>query len=245
MTRRQRRIVSISIVLLLIGVGVTLRASGWSAPLRAAVFGKKTVGDRVAECGPRARVRWTPHFSRAGVAYPPAQVTLVGLKAEKRLDVYASAADGDMRFIRSYPILAASGVSGPKLKRGDRQVPEGVYGIESLNPNSRFHLALRVDYPNAFDREMAAADGRSDLGSDIMIHGSDVSVGCLAMGDEAAEDLFVLAAETGIERVKVLLAPAAARSAWPAGDALPPWAPALYAALAAEIDRLPSPPSPR
>ena len=33
-----------------------------------------------------------------------------------------------------------SGTLGPKLREGDRQVPEGLYGIESLNPNSLFHL---------------------------------------------------------------------------------------------------------
>jgi hypothetical protein len=37
-------------------------------------------------------------------------------------------------------------------------------------------------------------DGRKNLGSNIMIHGKNCSVGCLAMGDEAAEELFVLAA---------------------------------------------------
>lgn len=40
-----------------------------------------------------------------------------------------------------------------------------------------------------------------------MIHGKRCSVGCLAMGDEAAEDLFVLAAETGIENVSIILSP--------------------------------------
>ena len=40
-----------------------------------------------------------------------------------------------------------------------------------------------------------------------MIHGSSVSVGCLAMGDPAIEELFVLAAETGLENIKVILSP--------------------------------------
>lgn len=74
--------------------------------------------------------------------------------------------------IKSYPILAASGSIGPKLRESDMQVPEGVYQIESLNPNSQFHLSLRVNYPNEFDREQARIDGRAQLGGDIMIHGS-------------------------------------------------------------------------
>src|SRR5690606_33287906 len=101
--------------------------------------------------------------------------------------------------VHQYPVLAASGQAGPKLREGDRQVPEGFYAIESLHPNSRFHLALRVNYPNQSDRQRAAEDGRTNLGGDIMIHGSNASVGCLAMGDPAAEDLFVLVADVGIQ----------------------------------------------
>jgi hypothetical protein len=243
MTRRRRQLLLISIAFFgfVAGGSAVLRATGWHAPLRARVLGGKTVADRLGEFGPAARARWSPHFSRAAASYPPARVTLVGLKAEKRLDVYAAGADGVIRFVRSYPILAASGDAGPKLRRGDRQVPEGVYAVESLNPNSRFHVSLRVGYPNVFDREMAAADGRAELGSDIMIHGSNVSVGCLAMGDEAAEDLFVLAAETGVDNVKIVLSPASAGTAWPIRPKSPPWTAVLYTALAAELGKLPPP----
>jgi len=89
----------------------------------------------------------------------------------------------------------------------NRQIPEGIYRIESLNPNSRYHLALRLDYPNAMDRAWAVEDGRAALGGDIMIHGRDVSIGCLAMGDQAAEDLFVLAADAGWDKAEVVLSP--------------------------------------
>jgi len=50
----------------------------------------------------------------------------------------------------------------PKLKEGDQQVPEGIYRIESLNPNSLYHLALRVNYPNQEDRRRAIEDGRKE-----------------------------------------------------------------------------------
>ena len=79
-------------------------------------------------------------------------------------------------------------------------MPEGVYAIEAFNSNSRFHLSLKLDYPNAVDRQQAALEGRDQLGGDIFLHGKDVSVGCLAMGDAAIEELFVLVARTGIER---------------------------------------------
>ncbi len=115
--------------------------------------------------------------------------------------------NGDSRFICEYPLLAASGRLGPKLREGDRQVPEGIYRVRELNPNSRFHLSLWLSYPNDFDLAHALEEGRHQPGGEIMIHGGDVSSGCLAVGDEAAEDLFVLAALTGIDNVTVILAP--------------------------------------
>jgi murein L,D-transpeptidase YafK len=156
---------------------------------------------------------------------------LVGLKQERQLELWVSDGSPDFRFLKSYPVLAASGTLGPKLKEGDRQVPEGLYKIESLNPNSRFHLALRVNYPNTFDQEQGRRDGRTDLGSDIMIHGGSASIGCLAVGDPAAEDLFVLAAETGIKNISALLAPMDFRvRALPTNTpASPAWTPQLYA----------------
>ena len=110
---------------------------------------------------------------QAEVAMPPEQVTLLALKEEKRLEIYAADDSNGPRFVLSYPILAASGIRGPKLREGDKQVPEGFYRIELLNPNSRYHLSLRVNYPNPADIEQAGRDGRdlSMLGGDIMIHG--------------------------------------------------------------------------
>lgn len=169
--------------------------------------GRWTVADRVAQYGGQARARLVPHCAAANVAYPPTRVTFIGLKHEKRLEVWATDTDGIWRHVRDYPILAASGKLGPKLREGDGQVPEGLYKIESLNPNSRYHLSLRVNYPNADDRARGKADGRQQLGGDIMIHGKAASAGCLAMGDEAAEDLFVLAAEVGISKMDVILSP--------------------------------------
>jgi murein L,D-transpeptidase YafK len=131
--------------------------------------------------------------------------TFLAFKDTRVVEVYAAIPDGTWRLIRRYPILAASGVAGPKLREGDMQVPEGTYAVTLLNPNSRFHVSLRLGYPNDFDREMARSDGRTDLGGDIMIHGRALSVGCLAVGDDAAEDFFTLAAAVGLEHVKVVI----------------------------------------
>jgi murein L,D-transpeptidase YafK len=108
-----------------------------------------------------------------------------------------------------------------------------LYKIESLNPNSRFHLALRVNYPNDVDREHGRLDGRTKLGGDIMIHGGAASIGCLAMGDQAAEDLFVLAAETGIKNISVILTPVdfRVRDLPPDSPPSPNWTAELYSEI--------------
>lgn len=200
--------------------------------------GKATVSDRVEQFGPATEKRWLAFFRSTSVSYPPQKLVLVALKQEKRLEVYASNGSAP-QFIRSFPILGASGKFGPKLREGDLQVPEGVYRIESLNPNSAFHLALRVSYPNKEDRAQAVLDNRRELGGDIMIHGSNASVGCLAMGDEAAEDLFVLAAKTGAHNIEVLLCPLDFRVRDVAPDAKrPDWVQARYAKLKAHMKML-------
>jgi hypothetical protein len=193
--------------------------------------GEKTVSDRLSEYGNVVHARLQPRFREIGVAYPPRKLVLVGLKQERQLEIWVSDGSHDFRFLKTYPILAASGTSGPKLKQGDRQVPEGLYKIESLNPNSRFHLALRVNYPNDFDKEHGRRDGRTNLGGDIMIHGDAASVGCLAMGDQAAEDLFVLAAETDIKNTSLILAPVdfRIRDVPSYSPPSPSWMPELYA----------------
>ncbi len=204
--------------------------------------GAATVASRVREFKVPVAGRLGPDFKRAGVPYPPARLVLVGLKQERRLELYAAGKEGHLSWIRSYPILAASGHLGPKLREGDLQVPEGLYGIEYLNPNSSYHLSLKVSYPNAFDREQAARENRTQLGGDIMIHGEACSVGCLAMGNEAAEDLFVLAALTGVEAISVILSPVDFRVAsFPraAAGPLPSWTAPLYLQIQKALLQLP------
>ncbi len=201
--------------------------------------GKKTVSQRVDEFGDSVRDRLAADFKRVGVEYPPEKITFIGLKQEKMLEVWVAGKSGEFVFLKSYPILGASGRAGPKLKEGDCQVPEGLYRIESLNPNSMFHLSLRVNYPNAYDKKMAVQEGRTNLGGDIMIHGSRSSIGCLAMGDPAAEDLFILAAKTGASNISVILAPVDFRvKDFDAKQPyLPVWTPDLYLRIRSELHK--------
>ena len=133
--------------------------------------------------------------------------------------------DGAWRRVRVYHIKGMSGEPGPKLKEGDRQVPEGSYRIVRLNPNSGYHLSLKINYPNEFDRSQAEKDGRNGLGGDIFIHGQAVSRGCLAIGNNAVEELFVLASLIGKEKISVLISSRDFRihPVPPAAEGEPPW----------------------
>ena len=117
-------------------------------------------------------------------------VFIRAFKEERELELFVqSKTTGKFELFRTYPIAAASGTLGPKLAEGDGQVPEGFYfaGPKAMNPNSTFHLSFNIGFPNEFDK----ANGRT--GSFIMVHGSNVSVGCLAMTDEKIEEIYTTA----------------------------------------------------
>jgi hypothetical protein len=100
---------------------------------------------------------------------------------------------------------------------------------------------LRIGYPNEADRTQAARENRTNLGGDIMIHGNAKSVGCLAMGDEASEDFFVLAADTGIENITVVLSPVDFRKGKTVPDLekLPGWTKQRYGEIKKRLAELP------
>lgn len=206
----------------------------------ATYYPHSSVDAVVSEYGYLAEVRMKPYFMRANITYPPQEIVLLATKEEKALELWARN-DGDFTFIRSYPISKASGGSGPKLREGDRQVPEGIYRITQLNPNSNFHLSMRLDYPNSYDLMRAAKEGRRNLGGDIYIHGKAQSTGCLAVGDIAIEELFVLVNKVGTARTSVVIAPHDPRRQPLNGfsDDLPRWAVELYADISREFTKYP------
>jgi murein L,D-transpeptidase YafK len=188
---------------------------------------------RIAQYEQIARSRLLPFFQQAGVQFPPKQLALLIFKENQRLDLWAKdAGHKGWTQIRSFSVLAASGSSGPKLYEGDRQVPEGIYHITHLNPFSHFDLSMGLDYPNAFDRIRAKQDGRNRLGGDIFIHGGNQSIGCIAIGDAAIEQLFPLVAMVGVKQVQVIIAPNDYRRHTPEMASVHPgWVASLYQTL--------------
>lgn len=242
---RRIAIATLAGVLLLAGLASTNEAfRGYLAFSWGRLRGGYTLAERLEQFGAPVAARVRPDFEKAGLRYPPVELAYLAFKDTRILDVYGRDTPAQAwRFVRRYPILGTSGTLGPKLVEGDKQVPEGVYHAEYLHPHSRFHLSIRLNYPNAFDRRMAQADRRSRLGGDIMIHGSAVSIGCLAMGDQAAEDLFVLAALANRERVQILVSPKDfRRNAAAVPIQGPDWVPDLYAGLASALQAFPRAP---
>lgn len=168
--------------------------------------GSRTITDVMNRYTPFVEPRLKGYFEKVGLTYPPKNIALFAMKQEHNVELWAEE-NGKWSYVKRYAIQKISGHTGPKMREGDKQVPEGVYQVSLLNPNSRYHLSMKLNYPNAFDRKYAQLEGRNSPGSNIFIHGKQASVGCLAMGDYAIEELFLLAERTGIDNIEVLISP--------------------------------------
>lgn len=184
----------------------------------------------VKRYGLRVEPQLISFFSKAGVSYPPKEIALLAFKTERKVELWAKNSNQDWVHIHNYPLTGFSGRLGPKLKVNDKQIPEGVYKLVNFNPFSSMHLSMMINYPNNFDREKGYLDGRKDLGNNIFIHGKNLSVGCLAVGDLAIDQLFILARRVGLANIKVIIAPNDMRINKPSTStfAQPRWLPELY-----------------
>lgn len=163
---------------------------------------------------PRVREAWEEKGDRLSALFEEVgvdgafEVYLRVFKREQELEVWARG-EGDARFsrLRTYPVCRVSGELGPKREEGDEQIPEGFYGIDLLNPESDYHLSLRVDYPNAVDRVRGKA---GSLGGNIFIHGGCSTIGCVPVTDDWIEELYLIAVEAreaGQRRIPVHIFP--------------------------------------
>jgi murein L,D-transpeptidase YafK len=158
----------------------------YSAPPEPSTWKTMSATDRLADLEKRVQPLLKTELQIAGLSLGAAAY-LRAFKESRELELWLKT-ETTWQLFRSYPIAAASGVLGPKLKEGDGQVPEGFYQIttQQLNPASNYHLAMNIGYPNAYDRY------QERTGSFIMIHGSNVSIGCLAMTDPCIEEIYLI-----------------------------------------------------
>jgi murein L,D-transpeptidase YafK len=133
-------------------------------------------------------------FAAKGLAWPAKYLYIRSFKFDSQLEVWVKDKKEDpfVKF-KTYKICALAGNLGPKRFEGDYQVPEGFYYFNQFKPNSNYHLALGINYPNASDRMLSDS---IRPGAAIFVHGSCVTVGCIPLRDQPIEELYVLAAST-------------------------------------------------
>lgn len=114
--------------------------------------------------------------------------------------------------VKTYAIALGLGGLKPKRRDGDERTPEGLYTIDGRNPNSDYHRALHISYPNRVDRARARRRGVRP-GGDIMIHGlpndvpdgvapavHDWTAGCIAVTNRDIEEIYGLVSDgTAVE----------------------------------------------
>lgn len=227
---RMSRVGCIISIMLSVLLSTSFKCSLAATPKIAHKEKAMTTSEVIQTYGPAVRKKLKVDFEKVDVAYPPKRMTWIGLKQEKMLYCFAPDSKGMMRKVLSLPIVGTSGASGPKLKQGDLQIPEGLYALTGFRPHVIAHIGLDVNYPNAEDKAHAKKERRTNLGGDIMIHGHYISTGCLAMTDEPIETLFVLAYDTGLKNVKLILAPCNLAKQKADVDFMkqPVWLPELY-----------------
>lgn len=113
--------------------------------------------------------------------------------------------------IKRYPIAMGLEPVNRKLCYDLSSTPEGIYSLRYKYPNTRYHKALGVSYPNAVDQiryklavKYDAIPRSTDIGSDIQIHGRGCvrnwTWGCIAMNNNDVDELFAIRGiDPGIE----------------------------------------------
>jgi len=131
-------------------------------------------------------------FEAKKLQWPAKYLYIRSFKYDSQLEVWVKNDIKDQfQLFKTYKVCALAGSLGPKRMQGDYQVPEGFYYINEFNPRSNYYLSLGINYPNASDKILSDS---LKPGSEIYIHGSCVTVGCIPIRDEQIDELYILAA---------------------------------------------------
>jgi murein L,D-transpeptidase YafK len=109
------------------------------------------------------------------------------------------------QIVKTYKVALGAEPVGAKDRQGDHKTPEGIYSVDGKNPNSKFHKALHISYPNQSDREQARKL-HVQPGGDVEIHGlgaqwgwvgsqhrlKDWTDGCIAVTNEEIDEIYPL-----------------------------------------------------
>jgi len=135
-------------------------------------------------------------------------------KSDRKLSVYIN-----NELMKEYGVSLGTDPVGDKIKQGDRRTPEGEFYVARKIPNSKFHKALLISYPNKEDAQRglesklitknqynsinSAIDKcqtppqNTILGNYIELHGmgggpghSDWTWGCVALNNGDIDELY-------------------------------------------------------
>ena len=156
----------------------------------------------------KTRLTIERQFNEKNLSWPIKEAFIRVFKLDHELQLWVRYSDtSSFILFKSYNICKLSGTVGPKRREGDLQVPEGFYAINDYNYHSRYYLSLGINYPNRSDVILSSYPHK---GGSIYIHGDCVSVGCIAMGNEAIAEIFTIAKcayDSGHKNVQVHIFP--------------------------------------
>jgi murein L,D-transpeptidase YafK len=226
-------------ILIIIGIVFIKYGRSIYMPLLYKIKGKETIETILSKIESKVWERLELELGISGFKMDfPKEIIIAAFKEERILQVYTKDISG-VNLLKEYPFTAFSGSLGPKLKDGDRQIPEGIYKVEYLNPNSLYYLSLKINYPNEFDKSKTKFTSIEEMGKDIFIHGKAATIGCIPIGDEAIEEVFVLTQKAMNNEVKVIISPRDFRK----NDNFPEienidWEHELYTSIKEELNKL-------
>jgi murein L,D-transpeptidase YafK len=124
--------------------------------------------------------------------------SIVIVKNKREMQLYSH-----RQLLKVYHFCLGPEPVGQKHFKNDGKTPEGIYHIDSKNPNSHYHKCLGVSYPSPEDTRYAKSLGKS-TGGDIKIHGLpngkgymaktfskvDWTLGCISLTDDEIDELY-------------------------------------------------------
>jgi len=163
---------------------------------------------RVASANMKRYISIESWFTSKNISFPSDKIFWRAFKWNKVLELWAFSNDSNKYImIKSLPICETIGDLGPKRKQGDLQIPEGFYTIENFNPQSKYHLSLKLSYPNKSDSILGV---QGELGGDIYIHGGCETIGCLPMTDTLIESIYLInlySKYVGLDKIPIHIFP--------------------------------------
>ena len=124
-------------------------------------------------------------------------VLLRVFKEERTVELWIKAKkDAVFHFVKSFPILALSGLPGPKKNKNDQQVPEGFYRINKLLPQSSCCLGATIHFPNVADGIILRNAGlRVPAKENVYLYGEENTKGNIRLSNNHMKELYIYLVE--------------------------------------------------